>query len=446
MEEMQPVSGEPSPKNDRGDLHRGDMGRRESSSPQTLVGTGSAEARCITVHRVLRLKLENQKKEIWKLLRAVAAECASYANHVLDAAWMHARGYRPPEDGTNPSRDIRARFAGRLSGSVYSAMERKAQAAWKKAARRSLTGWQGLPIFEANRSIAVRWDGVKVERLGDNRYALRVTLLKKGEGTPEDHRKVLLPIVKNTARERYQKEMIERFVSGEVKVDHLELVFSPKRGRVMAHLSYKWNLLLPPMGDRVATFGPIDPDRDRVTLRADGMLTRDGHAQPLDFTGQLQHVRRMKDQYEQRARRMRWKVGRSRRKARTLRRKLTQRERARETRLKDLEAGGFTGWCKRYCDAWSRKIIDWCGGAGVGKLVVLPIGDGDWPAYQFVNMLKYKGKEVGIEVVEQSKEEADLAKDSTYRALSGEIKKQQRGAAKARKAFRTLQSELNRKG
>jgi transposase len=145
----------------------------------------------------------------------------------------------------------------------------------------------------------------------------------------------------------------------------------------------------------------------------------------VDYSSFLYHLRKMKDEYEGTARRLRYTIGRSKGSARHLRRKL-------------VDAGNYADWAKERCHEWSRRIITYCQSVGVGKLVVLPIANQDWPAYQFVLMLKYKGAAVNIDVTDESG--ASITDESVDRALSASVKTRQRTAKRVREAVRTLES------
>lgn len=436
-------SAKPSPNEKRGALHLEDQGHQEMSAPHIAVEAEPAEPQCITVHRVLRLKLERPDEKIWRLLREVAAECASYANHVIDAEWCAVRGFRPPLDKdpkgkpNNPSKELRRRFTGRLSGDVYVAIEREARAQWRKVMGRSLNGWQGTPRFGANRAISVRAtdstgrpSGVHfVERgrdsKGNSLYAIKVLLLKKGEGTPDDHRRVTLNIVGHSARDRYQGPTLSLFASGERKIDRLNLVFHPKRGAVIAHLSYKRKILTPAFGERVATLGPLDVKHDRLTVR----IWHDGEriVAPRDYSRRLYHMRTMKKHFDKLSRRYRYSLGRAKGSRRLLRKKL---------------AGSFGEWARQLNHRWSAEIISWLATQGVCRLDVFPISDLDWPSHELIEMLKDKGNIVGIEVVKISEKTAPAENEVTYKSALAALKREQRRAGKMREAVRTLEHHL----
>lgn len=361
--------------------------------------------------RVLTVKLERLDKN-WKILREIAAEAAVYANHYIDALWAQSRGYTPPDKELNATRDARRKYKGRLSGAAYSGIERVASAAWAKASRQALSGWQGTPRFSNKDALHIRWDGAKIFIDDKGCYVLDLRILASGEGE-----RFLLPVMINKARDRFQGVMLDSFVDGSVRITKVVLNFRPKKGGTYARISYKRSMAVPPMGDRVATLGPIEDNRDRLTLRTD--------FHTLDFSRKLRTVRTKKDELDKAARRYRYRIGRSKGSSRLLRRKLA-------------EVADFTSWCKNYSHTWTRQTIDWCAKVGVGRLIILPISDGDWPAWDFVRMLKYKGAESGIEVVEQEEADLDLVDASSYRAVSGPAKKQARRASKVRQAARTI--------
>ena len=361
---------------------------------------------------MLTVKLARLDKEEWKTLREIAAEAAIYANHYVDALWAQARGYRPPDEELNATRDARRKYKGRLSGAAYSGIERVASAAWGKASQQALSGWQGVPRFSNKDALHVRWDGVKIFVDSKDRYALDLRILAATEGE-----RFRLPIAINKARDRFQGATLDSFVDGSVKITKLVLNFRAKKGAAYARISYKRSMAIPPMGERVATLGPIEEERDRLTLRTD--------FHTLDFSRRLRNLRTKKDELDKAARRLRYRIGRGKGSSRLL-------------RSKHAQVADFDTWATNYIHVWSRDIVDWCAKVGIGKLIVLPISDGDWPAWKFVKMLTYKGVEAGIEVTKQEVEDVNLADASAYRAVSAPVKKQARRASKVRQAARTL--------
>jgi len=214
--------------------------------------------------------------------------------------------------------------------------------------------------------------------------------------------------------------MLARMLTWDVPITKCVLVFRPKRGDLVAHLAYEDTIDLPAMGSRVATLGPILRGKDKLTLRADGVDP------PFDLSSWLFELRKMKDTYDGTARRLRYSVGRGNGSARTLRRKF-------------VDYGKYAKYAKQQCHVASKRIIGWCQSAGVGKLVVLSITDQDWPAYDLVQKLTYKGAAVNITVVDESG--ASLADASTDRAVTAPIKTAQRKAKRVREAVRTLTHE-----
>lgn len=435
------------------------------------------------MHRVLRLKLDWPGKDRWEQLRQVAAEVACYKNRVIDAAWCEANGYIPKQDestavqeleqmvaarnqiirdakalvnkdaergdvlkvlGTkkptgrlSPSREQR-RFSGRLSGDVYATAEREARGAWAVAVKKgALGGWSGTPRFGAT-SIPIRRQGVQFTQSGtyarkDNpadlmpRYEMKVLLLKKGEGTPEDHRRVTLEVSKHSARDRYQGEKLREFATGETVIDKVVLVFSPERRRLAAHISYTRKVLVPAFGERVATIGPLDVKHDRLTVR----VWHDGErvVEPRDYSRRLFHFRKMKTRYDKIARRYRYSIGRSKGSRRILRRKL---------------ADSFSAWARQANHRWSSELISWLVTQGVNRLDVLPISDRDWPAHELIEFLKYKGEAAGVHVEEVAIDESPAADEVTFNAAVAATKKEQARAGKVREAVRTLANDLER--
>jgi len=97
----------------------------------------------------------------------------------------------------------------------------------------------------------------------------------------------------------------------------------------------------------------------------------------------------------------------------------------------------YERWADGKLHQLTASMVSWMVAAGVVRLTVLPLGDGDWPAYRLVRQLKYKCQHVGIVLVE-----ADLETESTERAAASLVKKGQKKAGRARKAVRDMKEVI----
>src|SRR5690606_17654256 len=64
----------------------------QTPAPPLLLG-----ARVVEVPRTLTLKLAKLDQPTWRRLRDLAAQAASYGNHVIDIQWAVARGFSAPK-------------------------------------------------------------------------------------------------------------------------------------------------------------------------------------------------------------------------------------------------------------------------------------------------------------------------------------------------------------
>lgn len=380
-----------------------------------------SEKRIVT--RILTVKLERLDSEMWRFLRDIASDQARYRNCMAVAQVAQARGFvvDPARDEKNQTlKKTRRESKGCLSGDAYVAAESEVDGALKRERKRIIAGYAPIPQWRWNNVLTIRGDadskdsGVHVEQVGA-RFALALRVASKND--PRGNH-VRLPIVAGKAIKQYQAGLLIRMMRWEVPIRKATLVFKPTRGEVEAKLSYRKEIELPAMGQRVATlhqfkgqFGP------RLVLRTE--------TEERDYTQKLATFRHRKDNWDAMRRRMTAQIGRCRGSARLKR--------------KRIASIRFPEWTKTWLHQWSRELVDWCKSQGIGTIRLLNVGNGDWPAHQFESFVSYKAEELGMTVT--GMEEADITEAATGRAATSEVKRRQRRAKKVREALRTLNAE-----
>lgn len=396
-----------SAKQTRGDLH----------SPCDV----SAATKTTTIQRTLGVRIDldlnsEDDRKLFQRLRDLGWQAASYRNGRMRRLWAQAMGWRvDPEKGdrNDITKQGRQDEKGELSGAAYSAAEREVDAVWKKEVKRILAG-APLPNWRADSALSVRADGVKIEWDGKRFIAVLSAQSKDCEGGC----RLRLPVSKNTATDQHQSEILHGMVAGTVPANKATVTYRLKRRRVILRIAYSLERELPPMGKRVATLGPIRDDS--IKFRTE--------TQTKDYTSRLKYIFYLGDEWEKIRRRISrqiaWRSGHSRTKRILNARKSPQD--AIDTHL----------------DAWSRDMVRWAATQGVGIIKIVGIDTGDWPAYRFMQKVKYKAEEAGMTV----SEEVDVSDKSTERALGAEIKKRQRKVSRRRKAVRELEYQLTPNG
>lgn len=368
--------------------------------------------------RVLSIKLDLQADQ-FKRLRDLSWQAAAYRNNYMRAKWAEALGWQTAEGQKDkPTKHIRATEKAELSGACYSACEREVTGAWQKDSKKIMSGGMPLPEWDHKSALAVRGhkskseSGIRLEIEG-GRY---VAYLAAQAAICEGGSWLKLPVAENTRRDEYQSGVLNKMVSWELPILKAVVSIIPTRYRAILRLTYELCYPLPAMGERVATIGPIERD-GRLHLRTE--------TQRMDLTSMLVRMVDMKDRWDLIRRRAKCQIG--------------WRKGHGRAKRKAIARTGYEDWRKTYLHQWTTKIRDWCLSQGVGVIRYGGLQTLDWPAYQFVQMLKYKAEDHGMAVEEHLD---PAAAESSDRSAKAAIKKQQRKAKRKTEAIRTLQHQL----
>ena len=374
-------------------------------------------------NRTLALKIEidwkrEESKGLYNRLRDLSWMAAHYRNSFIRCRWAEAMGWRVDPvmaDKHDITKQTRKTEKGELSGDAYSCAESEVQAVWSRDAKKIFAG-QPLPEWSptGKRAAALsvsgkekRSDsGVLLEWTG-NQYLLH--LRAQSRNSPGGAW-LELPIAKNTKRDEHQAEILQAMVEWRTPIK--KATIHVERRGIVVRLSYRIPVpALPPMGERVATLGPVDRD-GRLHLRTE--------TQTKDYTSKLAEVVSKKDSWDLIRRRVLCQIGRRRGHARLKRERLA--------RL------SWDDWLHTYLHTWTREAADWCASQGIGTIRIESIETGDWPAHRFIDMLHYKAQETGINIMMG----ADVQEESSGRAAKAAIGKEQRKATRRRRAVREL--------
>jgi hypothetical protein len=189
-----------------------------------------------------------------------------------------------------------------------------------------------------------------------------------------------------------------------------------KQHEIILRITYAVGIPLPRFGDRVATLGPVEKD-GRLHLRTE--------LQTQDYTSKIVIIQGKKDGWDKIRRRIMCQIGHKHGHARAKREKLAT-------------ITSFTEWMRDYSHSWTRQIVTWCESQGIGTIRVVQIDTGDWPAYQFVQQLKYKAEAAGMKVVEG----ADMSAASSERAAMSIVRKQAAAIKRRAEAVRELTHQM----
>lgn len=375
--------------------------------------------------RVLRVKIDIDWKDpaskaLYQAVRDLSWAAAKYRNDFIRRRWAEICGFRvDPAAGDKADITKQARALNTtLSGAVYSACEREVQGAWQRLGGRILAG-SPLPEWKPTAALSIRGhklkkdSGIRLE-IENGQFVAHVSVRSKKH---PDGCWMRLPIAKHTRRDEFQGELLTSMVSWETPIAKAALQVKPHA--LFLWLTYKKDFLLPPMGNRVATLGPLMDD-GRLRLRTE--------TQTKDFSSVIEDIHRKKDNWEGIRRRalaqIGWRKGHARQK-----RKLLARH-------------SWEDWLTTRLHTWSREMIDWLATQGVGTLHVESIENGDWPAARLMQLLTYKGADVGITVAAG----ADIATASGERAAKAEISKVSKRAVRRARAERELTHQLQPTG
>jgi len=373
--------------------------------------------------RVLALKVEidwrrEESKALYTRLRDLGWMAAHYRNQISHAKWAELRGWRVPsveQDRHSATKEIRRLEKGELSGDAYSCAEQEVRAAWSRDAKKILAG-QPVPQWRPASALSVSGkekqqdSGIRLTSEG-GQYVLHLRVQSKDSPGGSW---LSLPIAKHTKRDEWQAPVLDRMVSWEIPIKKCTIHIEPRR--ITARLTYKVSLPpLPPMGQRVATLGPIQQD-GRLLLRTE--------TQTRDYTSRLIYLCGLKTEWDKIRRRAKSQIGRRKGHARL------KREAIARYRLPDKQSSCI--------HAWTRDVVNWCATQGVGTICIANIATGDWPADQFITLLRYKADEAGMRV----EEGIDIEQASADRAISSALKRRLKAIKRRAEAVRELQHQL----
>jgi len=403
------------------------LAKRRSLSPAAPRGVSQAShsvaASDHTAQRVLAVKLEFDWKKaadktLFQRLRDLSWQAARYRNGFIRRIWAEAMGWRidlDKQDKHDVTKQGRQSEKGELSGAVYSAAEREAVGVWQRDARKILAG-QPLPEWKPTAALSIRGhkrkneSGVRIEVENDQYVAYLQVQSKDSLGGCW----IRVPIAKHTRRDDFQAGVLNGMVNWSVPI--AKAAVQIKQHEIILRLTYAVNIPLPRFGDRVATLGPLEKD-GRLHLRTE--------LQTQDYTSKIATIQGKKDGWDKIRRRIMCQIGRKHRHARSKREKLAT-------------ITSFSEWMHDYSHSWTRQIVTWCESQGIGTIRVVQIDTGDWPAYQFVQQLKYKAEAAGMKVVEG----ADMEAASSERAAMSIVRKQAAAIKRRAEAVRELTHQM----
>lgn len=378
-----------------------------------------------TIQRVLAVKLDlrlsdAQDKLLWKRLQELSWQAMRYGNLFLRARLNEALGLRLDPSKGDPhdvTKHVRANEKMELSGAVYAAVEREAQGICTRHLKRVLAG-APLPEFREGKSLSIRGHAVSLSESGvrivfehDRFYALLSLQSKDCEGGCW----FKLPIAKNTATDEYQAPRLHQMAAWATPITRATVHLQKEKGRAILRLTYATEMELPVYGERVATFGPIGRE---------GQLFLRTETETRDYSANLYRLGSMKRDWDKIRRRAMRQIGRRRGHAR----------RKREV----LSRLSWDQWLDTHIHQWTRDMIGWLKTQGVGQLTIAPLVGADWPAFSFVQQLKYKGQDAGILVVE----ETDAMDAATKRAMKREAQRERKKSRKFNESVAEIVNQI----
>lgn len=382
----------------------------------------------VTSQRVLAVKLDIPRTEegqkLYQRIRDLGWQAAHYRNAMIRRRWAEAMGWRvDPEasDKHDVTKQGRRDEKGKLSGAAYSAAEREVSGAWTRLAKQILAG-RPLPEWKPEAALSIRGhkrredSGVRIE-LEDGQF---IAYLAAQNKDCEGGCWLRCPIAKNTARDELMGDILSRMVSWHTPIAKATVQMKTKRHQIILRLTYAVEWDLPAEGKRTAILGPLEFDQHgrlhRLLLRTD--------LQTRDYTSKLLTLLDKKDRWDLIRRRALAQIGRRRGHARLKRKRLANMS--------------WQDWLRTHLHIWSRDVIDWCESQGIGALHVIEIDTGDWPAYQFIQMLTYKGQACSMTVDEA----APLGDRPAERAAKQALTKHRKKAKRRRDAVRELMHQV----
>lgn len=396
--------GQVCPESPARDVVRGDL-----QSPNTESGPARALKQS-RITRVLTAKVVPNSDQ-WKRLRELAWQAMTYKNACMRALWAQSVGLRidpAAGDKNDITKFVRKHEKGELSSAAYTAAETEVKGAWQRDGRRIMAGapWSQ---WRQNDNLSIRDTGVLITQ-ESGRFFISLSVQHKdcAGGCW-----VKIPFAEGTQTDNFLSPLLDGMANATIRVARATVIFKPNRGKTLIKLAYSVPIMIPPMGERIATVSNIN---GRFLVRCE-LAT-------IDHTGKLTTFAARKQQWDAIRRRVTCQIGKRQGHARSKR--------------KVFARVHFDDWAKTHIHQWTREIIDWCAAHGVGRIVLADLGGGDWPAHLFEQFMKYKG--AGIEIA--SVESASLNDASTERAATAEIKKAQRKSRKLGEAARTLHAAV----
>jgi len=401
------------------------MSRGGSHPPCDVAAQQSAEApgrEPRIVQRVLALRAAldwsiPSHRELYQELRDLGWQAAHYRNMMLRAKWAQAYGWTAPsapDDKAAPSKEVRQREKGELSGDAYSAAEMEVQGVWTREGKRIIAG-APLPEWRPDAALSVtgkakREDsGVQLVKRGDE-YVVR--LRARSNKDPRGSW-IEIPVKRGSARDEWQGPILDKMLCWEISMKKAT-VHVERRG-ITVRITYPLALpALPPPGERRAV----------ISITQDGRFLVRTETQTKCFTDRYQHLLRRSDEWELIRRRVLAQCGRRKGHAR--------RKREAIARL------GWHDWLNDFLHRWTAEIVQWCRSQLVGTIEIAEIGALTWPAAQFRQLLAYKAEQHGISVATG----ADVTTEPGERAAESELRRRSAKAKKRREALREITHQI----
>jgi len=401
------------------------LSRGGSHPPCDVAAQQSAGASCREpriVQRVLALRAAldwsiPSHRELYQELRDLGWQAAHYRNMMLRAKWAQAYGWTAPsapDDKAGPSKEVRQREKGELSGDAYSAGEMEVQGVWTREGKRILAG-APLPEWRPDAALSVtgkakREDsGVQLVKRGDE-YVVR--LRARSNRDPRGSW-IEIPIKRGSARDEWQGPILDQMLTWQIPMKKAT-VHVERRG-ITVRITYPLALpALPPPGERRAV----------ISITQDGRFLVRTETQTKCFTDRYQYLLRRSDDWELIRRRVIAQCGRRKGHAR--------RKREAIARI------GWHDWLHDFLHRWTAEIVQWCRSQLVGTIEIAEIGALTWPAAQFRQLLAYKAEQHGISVATG----ADVTTEPGGRAAESELRRRSAKAKKRRNALREISHQI----
>jgi hypothetical protein len=404
--------------------HENSLERGGSHPPRDVAAAPSQDPNGATrtVQRVLALRAaldwsNPQHRELYRELRDLGWQAAHYRNMMLRAKWAQAYGWTAPsapDDNAGPSKEVRQREKGELSGDAYSAAEMEVQAVWSREAKRILAG-APLPEWRPDAALSVTGkakrddSGVRLI-MSDGQYIVR--LRARSNKDPRGSW-IAIPIKRGTARDDYQGPILEQMLTWQIPIK--KATVHVERKGITVRITYPLTLpALPPPGQRRAV----------ISVTHDGRFLIRTETQTRDDTRRYQHLLKRADDWDLIRRRAMAQIGRCKGHAR--------RKRQAIARL------GWHEWVRDYLHRWTADIVQWCRSQLVGTIEIAEIGSLTWPAAEFRQQLSYKAEEYNITVTTG----AGVTTEPGERAAECELRRRSARAKKLRDALRELEYQL----